>query len=270
MKVCTIKQISNTLFLIITNDSSIHYLFKIHYFFNQFHIDEINSTYKLISDNNFSPLIIPNIKGLYVSFYKDFVFSLQIFVEGKPFSSKCINLFAKRLADLHNLLNTYSNISVKNHFEKTVTDINEYASFYGYKNMLPIIDKVMTITKKKPKQLIHGDLHKDNIICYNNNIIFIDFDSMTIFSTIADVAFAGFRCFGLKKKYLYKFVDLYNQYNPPYKIEINYLWHFLVYMILQRILFIVIENDKGNKIWMTDLDNQKYYLSIILKQLNYT
>ena len=33
MKVCTIKQISNTLFLIITNDSSIHYLFKIHYFF---------------------------------------------------------------------------------------------------------------------------------------------------------------------------------------------------------------------------------------------
>ena len=265
-----IHKMSNSLFLITTKESSsVQYLFKIHLLFDLSQMDQINSIFQLVAEKHFSPLIIPDKKGLYISFYYNYAFSLQIFMEGNSISLENKDLFAKRLAELHKFLNTCSDISVNNHFDRTVTDMNQYALFYGYEKLIPILDKVMTIKKNTPEQLIHGDLHANNIICCNNNIFFIDFDSMTFFLTIADVAFAGFRCYGMNKKRLYEFIHTYNQYNPPCPVNKAYIWHFLVYIILQRILFIHIENDKGNQLWITDLENQKNYLSIVLRQLNY-
>ena len=269
--VSEINKISKSVFLITTkNSSSNRYLFKFHLLCDQRQIDQINSIHKLLSDHHILPLIIPERKGLYISLHKNYVFSLQIFLERKtPVFFHVKSLFAKRLAELHNFLNSCSNISVKNHFDRTVTDFHRYALSYGYDNLLPIIDKVITITKNNPEQLIHGDLHTGNIFCCNNKIFFIDFDSMTKFSTTADVAFAAFRCYGMKKEYLYEFIQMYNKYDPPFTINKSYIFHFLVYIILQRIFYILIENEKGNGLWINDLENQKKYLSIVLKQLDY-
>ena len=179
---------------------------------------------------------------------------------GEKINSEYEKLLAKRLAQLHTLL--YSNISesIENHFVRVVVDMKKAALCYGFGNLLPIIKAVEDMSVAFPKQLIHGDLHVKNMVFHQGNVYFIDFDSATLSHAILDVAFAAFRCLNAIPSKMDQFVSSYNTSCPPFQISRKYIWHFLIYAVLQRILFICTR-------WMTDMDNQLRYLDTLFMHL---
>ena len=229
---------------------------------------KLSIIYKIVSQNDFTPKIVPTKQGAYIGKSENLIFSLQELLTREMINPAYENLLARRLAELHSLL--YSQISdpIKNHFTRTVVDIKTSAFYYGFEHLIPLIKEAEDMAARLPKQILHGDLHSENIIFHKGRVFFIDFDSATFFNTVFDVVFAAFRCLRGDPEKMYQFVKSYNDSSPPCQIEKSFVWHFLAYAILQRILFIFIERDNGTTAWMRDLDNQKRYFYTVLKRLD--
>lgn len=152
--------------------------------------------------------------------------------------------------------------------------------------ILKEIDLIISASKKREKfkqnlsksnfkkQLVHHDIHPDNIIFKNNKVVAIlDFNSMRKGLQIDDIAFAGFRFATFKlsninevKKLLNIFVDTYKQHYDLDKKSIEFLNYFILDQILSRLSFIIQKRYLANSnLWINDYDKFIKLLKIALK-----
>lgn len=222
--------------------------------------DELSSIYSVCSREGLIPEILPTIDGKGLGKTDAHIFSVQDYMKEKGNRKNPLEMFAKRLVDLHLQLDKLNIKAIENHADRVVCDIHSAANAYDLDVFLPAIDKADKIVKDYPMQVIHNDLHPQNVIFHNDQMYFLDFDSARSFVPISDVAVASFRFSNGNPNIIYQFVDFYNSCNDCFQISKSHIWYFLVYKFLQNILFILIEKDSGNSSWMWDLENQKKYL----------
>ncbi|WP_319577725.1 phosphotransferase [uncultured Desulfobacter sp.] len=133
---------------------------------------------------------------------------------------------------------------------------------FGYEFLESKIKRVQQMTSSHSSQIVHGDLHQNNIIQVEDNVLFLDFDSCTHFLPQSDLAFCAFRMYDLRKEETKAYLQAYHA-EAGHRLEINHrdLTDLIIYTILQRIFFIKKEYKMGNKMWIIDLKNQESYLS---------
>ena len=85
---------------------------------------------------------------------------------------------------------------------------------------------------------------------------------------LSDVAFAAFRLCQGQPDRVSIFIEDYNSAHPPVLVADGHILPFLIYNILQRLLFILVEAQAGRREWMVDLNNQKQFLSLPLDRLS--
>jgi hypothetical protein len=122
------------------------------------------------------------------------------------------------------------------------------------------------------KQLIHFDLHPNNILFRNMSVnLFLDFNSMRKGYLIEDILFCGFR-FGCQidsnPKIIYNLLHTFlkKYFNKEIKYTDKDLNYFLSRSILYRICFIMRHHFFFNSnLWISDFNNQLKYLKLIQK-----
>lgn len=150
--------------------------------------------------NNFSkniPLI--GEKGFSVNIGGN-IYSLETFIEGGEFSGDKMKYFSKlgeSIGKMHNDLNSI--FKRKSHLENilfqsgdSLNESNLISMYLDLENSMDknpfLLNQINELIKKEipkkirllPKQLIHGDLNKSNIIWYNQNSSIIDTESLRI------------------------------------------------------------------------------------------
>jgi len=171
----------------------------------------------------------------------------------------------RRVARLHQVLSSARISHLYNHFQKAVPDIKGAAKKYGYAYLVPILEQGEETFRARPRQVIHGDLHVQNILHKGNEILFIDLDSACLSIPIIDVAFSAYRVFGLREEKIKAYVGAYNRTSPGREIGYEDLWRGLLYCIIQRICFLLHEREKGIFEWIWDLKHQRRYLQEVLR-----
>ena len=263
LKVLNVKKVNSNVFHITTSNDD--YILKVHHHLCKKYFHEFSTIYRMASANNLSPQMIPTKQNFLINKKYGTFFSVHKFLKNEHIIFDLKSL-SKRLSKLHRKLFELKITVLDNHFDR-LFDVREKAIEYGYISHLPMIDNLMSFLEKANKQIIHSDLHMNNLIFHNNCIYFLDFDSSTYSHTIFDVVFLAFRCVSFEQNKIHEFVALYNQFNPPNKIDTRYIIPALIYLILQRILFIMVKKEQGNLQYMYDLGNQKKYLSYITKSI---
>jgi len=224
--------------------------------------------YSICSRNGLVPLFVKSKDQKSIVDHSGVFFSLQMKMSNRVKGLDPV-LLAQRVAKLHATLQTMQVNAMENHIQKSVEGMLSLAAKYGYGGLITIIKKVNKIVEDGPNQIIHGDLHVGNIIKSNSIYYFIDVDSANKFHPISDIAFSAFRIFGFDEKKIKKYIDSYNEQSNGLAVHYQkYMWHFVVYNILQRILFIKVQNDRGNSRWLYDLDNQERYLKDVIEYCN--
>lgn len=174
-----------------------------------------------------------------------------------------------RIGVLHRHLATLPFRDMRNHFQKTVRDMPDLADRYGYGALLPVVRQAETLIHSTGSQVIHSDLHPGNLLKTGQGIVFLDFDSACWASPLIDAAFAAFKFFHDRPGKIPGFLAGYNESPARGRLKPEEIYPVMVFNILQRILFIKIERDKGNDIHMWDLSNQESYLEkavVLLKR----
>ena len=132
--------------------------------------------------------------------------------------------------------------------------------------------KIKKINLKK--QLIHGDIHPDNVIFKKHKVsAIIDFNSLRKGFPIEDIAFSSFRfsCFhsyniNKIKKDIQQYIDIYKLYNNIEEKEVELLPLFLRHTFFQRLSYIIRKRyfDNSN-IWIKDLEKQLFLINLVKK-----
>jgi len=229
---------------------------------------QLNALYGVCSGCGLAPRVLPNKDGNYLSRDKNQVFSLQEYMDCTPFSEPYLDAVSEKLALFHHHARGVNAEGVKNHLERVVTDMKASAVKYGYENLIPIQEKVEGLSSVAELQIIHGDMHRGNVIISDDNVLLIDFDSCTSSPVVSEVAFAAFRLCDGRVREMKRFVETYNKSSKGCQVALGDALYFVVYNVLQRVLFILIRNGEGDSQWMYDLENQKGYLAKGLEILN--
>jgi len=243
------------------------------------------------------PIPIYNIRGKYFEQTSN-VLLLKYF-EGEFFDGTKLEIIdlAKNIAKLHKVL---SNISITYNFH---TNSNQYdpLTFQEFEKINTVIDKKYEInqfdrnvrknmrflikeTKKDDKisqeikkvkfkkQLIHHDLHPENVIFNKNKVaVILDFLSMQKGFRIEDIAMASFRFALFKtknhmkiKKIIKLFVNTYKENNNVHDSEIYYLEYFFRHETIRRISFILKNYYfRNSDLWNFDFKKHTENLKII-------
>lgn len=124
------------------------------------------------------------------------------------------------------------------------------------------------------KQLIHCDLHTENVI-FNNNMVatIIDFIDMRKGKKIEDIAFASFRFASYKTnninaiiRKIRLFIDTYKFYNEIEEDELFYFKHFFIHEMLRRLSYILRKRYFHNSdIWSMEYDKIFNFLKLANK-----
>jgi len=251
--------------IILIKISGERFAFKFHNELIRPNIAKISQLYSVCSENGFTPRLTLTREGDCIGTSAGNIFSLQKYLKNDTINYNSMEVLSKRLAELHNLFVKMKDLNIDNHLSRTVCNIRESASKYEYHFLLSVVDEVEAVLENSQYQLTHGDLHSGNMILHQGDVFFIDLDSANTFVSISDVAFTAFRVFDGDPSKMEGFVEAYNAHNPPHLIERHLIRSFIIYNILQRILFILIERDGGHRQWMIDLDNQKRFLNTAMK-----
>ena len=211
------------------------------------------------SEAGITPRLVASDQGNYLVRQEGSVFSLQESVQddGGEIMPEALG---RSVARLHATLCSLSIPGFKNHLQRAVTDIEALATEHGYARFLPSIKKVLHMEKSSPLCVIHGDMHRSNIIASGGKLLFIDFDSANIFLPASDVAFSAYRIFGPDAGRINEYVGQYNRHAVSSEVNMEDLWHLVIYNIVQRILLILIDARDGSGTWLWDIPNQERYL----------
>ena len=129
-------------------------------------------------------------------------------------------------------------------------------------------------TKMLSKQLIHRDIHPNNVIFKNNFVeAIIDFNGMRNDYLISDVAFTCFRfaMFNTKdlkkiKKILNIFLKIYLEKNNKIEKELEYLKYFFIFEMLGKLSMILrCRFFYNSNLWMIDFEKNLEYLKLAEK-----
>ncbi len=154
-------------------------------------------------------------------------------------------------------------IKIKNNFNNIVKQIKEINK----------IEKNID-SKQLSKQLIHRDIHPNNVIFKNNFVeAIIDFNGMRNDYLISDVAFTSFRfaMFNTKnskkiKKRLNIFLKTYVENNNKIEKELEYLKYFFIYEMLGKLSMILrCRFFYNSTLWMIDFEKILEYLKLTEK-----
>lgn len=170
-----------------------------------------------------------------------------------------------RVAKLHGCLAALPIPSMDNHLQRSVRPIGRLADRYGYSAYGAILNRVERALNDSSPQVIHGDLHPQNLICTRAGYRFIDLDSACVFLPASDVGFAAYRFFGADLRLIALYLLGYNLLSPGRPVTVEDVRNFVIYNILQRILFIHVENGRGDDSHLWDLPNQERYLAQVSK-----
>lgn len=132
--------------------------------------------------------------------------------------------------------------------------------------------KIFSKNKFFEKQLIHFDLHPNNVLFVNNSVkLFLDFNSMRKGNIMEDILFSGFRfayCIDSNPKIIYNLLDefLKKYFNNHIDYSDEILNYHLSTCILYRICFILKNHFFSNSdLWLSDFNNQLKYLKLANK-----
>ncbi len=221
--------------------------------------------YALASNKGLIPTVRPTRQGRLLAQDEGLIFSVQ---EHKKNASKRppeLGLVSARLARLHAVLADLETEPFCNHLQRVVPDVAAAAKAWGYGRLVPFINQAQEILTQERPQVVHGDLHPGNVIFDQREVWFIDLDSAATLAAASDVAFAAFRFGGLDG--FEEFVRGYNRAGPPQPMSPRGLASLVVYQVLQRLLFILIEAAAGREEWLVDLENQKRFLNLATQRL---
>lgn len=238
---------------------------------------------------------IKNKKNLF--FDKEKKYYVTKYYNGKTFSGKIeeIKNLAKTTATLHKCLKktkikysfrpdsknykllTNNEIkNIKKILNKNEIDPKIKKNFCYIENQIKKIENMKNNinTKYLNKQLIHRDIHPNNVI-FENNIVkaIIDFNGMKKDYLISDVAFTSFRFAmhntkNLKKikKRLSIFLKLYLENNDQIKQELKYLKYFFIIETLGKLSMILrCKFMYNSNLWEIDFEKNLEYLKFAEK-----
>ena len=236
-------------------------IFKFHDPLNLQNHKTLNSLHAICVKHNIVPAIIPCKDGEFIRCINGQMFSLQEYID---YESCCPERFledvGKRLAFFHQVICKVQAINLKNHLQRTVPHIEDAATRYGYGRYLPTLANVQELLTRHPSQIVHGDVHKANLLVHDNKVYFIDLDSACSMPVEYEVIYASYRLTGGNMQLMEKFIESYCRHNQAVTIDLKTHLCFLVYHFLLRILFILIWAERGENKWVADLENQKMYL----------
>lgn len=256
------KRVNNNIYSF--SYKSENYLFKWHNHKTLNNVDKINKVYKEVNKNKLIPYMMETVSGNLLETNKNNIFSIQKELIGDSPNPYDISILALYLAKLHSCMNKINTGKITNHFEEKIGNIEKKIQEYGYNDVLNIIIDTEEYIKNNKKQIVHGDLHKSNLLISNEKIYFLDFDTAHHSLVETDVAMISYRVCGTDKSLIVKFIDKYNRYSKK-RLKFDTVIKFLVRLILQRILFIQICINNGINDWIWDLNNQKKYLKDAMK-----
>lgn len=245
--------------------------------------------------------VVEPIKNKKNSFFdREKQYYITKFYDGKTFSGKIeeIKNLAEATANLHKILNKtkikylfrpdsqnykfLSKYEIKK-IRKILNERNLDRFDLNIKNNLNNIEKqINKINKMKRKitikrlnkQLIHRDIHPNNVIFKNNFVeAIIDFNGMRHDYLISDVAFSSFRfaMFNTKnpkkiKKRLDIFLKIYLKNNNKIENELEFLKYFFRYDMLGKISMILrCRFFYNSNLWMIDFEKILEYLKLAEK-----
>jgi len=233
---------------------------------------------------------IKNSKGQYVNYSQKYF--LTKYYPGKTFSGNKNELLSisKELATLHKILSKYPlpfnfRLNQKNYRILTINELNKISKIIDKKNSFYLLDKsilknlkylykilsefenLTSITKipNQKIQLIHHDLHPNNVIFGNNKVsAIIDFSNMRKGNVLEDIFFTGYRFSSFNnqsdkhlKKNLFLFLDNYLKYNSVKPISEELFRFFLTKKFLERLSFIMRKNYfSSSDAWVFDFNYQ--------------
>jgi Ser/Thr protein kinase RdoA (MazF antagonist) len=221
---------------------------------------------------------------------------LTKYVKGSIFqdTKKEIQDVAKNIAILHKILRKNKidyNYRTNQKFYKILTDMElkniekeivnkskkDRADIKILKNINYIKKRISTHRdldgkiKGLKKQLIHNDLHPENILFYKNKVTgIIDFNAMKNGDILEDISFASFRFASYhnsdSQEIIIKmkiFLDNYSKTNKIDGVDLNQLNYFTDMKIFERISYILKKKYFiKNPSWEQDIDKQLNYLNI--------
>ena len=250
-------------FSVISNERPL--IFKFHDPLIVPNLAKLDKVYQICAEGKLTPELILNRQGRALFQANGWIVSLQI-KKNRENASIEPDRFGLRVSKLHHLLKLLNFDEMANHLQRSVTNIAYLADRYGYKTMLPMLKRVEKLRLNKAHQLIHGDLHQGNVISSEGEYFFIDLDSANVFVPFSDIGFSAFRIFGFESDPIEAFMNAYNHHRAGEPVTRNLIFDFAVYNILQRILFIRSELERGNDCHLWDLSNQENYLAQVFEK----
>ena len=241
---------------------------KIHHSLSRPNFHSLSEVYALCSQERLIPRVHPTRAGALLGRTADLVFSVQDYLAPDHRAPAVPQVVAPWLARLHVVLSRLDSGPLANHLQRVAPDLLSTAEQYGYGRLRPFIEEAEEAIRLETSQVVHGDIHPNNVISRAGRAWFIDLDSATTLVAASDVAFAAFRLCQGQPDGVSIFVEGYNSAGPPVQVADGHILPFLVYNILQRLLFILVEAQAGRPEWMVDLDNQKRFLSLALERLS--
>tara|TARA_B110001454_G_scaffold191748_1_gene191595 strand:+ start:330 stop:1325 length:996 start_codon:yes stop_codon:yes gene_type:complete len=245
--------------------------------------------------------IVEPIKNKKKSFFdREKRYYVTKYYDGKTFSGKIeeIKNLAKTTATLHTILNktkikytfkpdlqnykflTNDEIKkIRKILNKRKLDQTDLRIKNNLNNIEKQINKIKEMgksvdTKMLSKQLIHRDIHPNNVIFKNNFVeAIIDFNGMRKDYLISDVAFTCFRfaMFNTKdpkkiKKRLNVFLKIYLEKNNKIEKELEYLKYFFIFEMLGKLSMILRSRFFYNSnLWIIDFEKNLEYLKLVEK-----
>lgn len=282
--------------------------FVLRYLTNDSSLTQIEKMCKILnhcsSKNACVPEPISNKHGNYT--HKKLPIYVTKFYYGHTFSknTKQIQDFAKNLAILHKILSqnkVYYRYQQNSLLYKILTpnELEEIKKIIHKKNYIDNYDQLIiqnylflmgklignrkrsgVITRLNlQKQLIHYDLHPQNILFKNDKVsVILDFNSMRFGYVMEDVSFASFRFayFTTKDidnltKLIHLFLEQYLMYNKIESKQLSQYDYFLSNMLLSRISYILKNRYFHNlNSWLTDLSKNLHFLHSANNLVNIT
>lgn len=214
----------------------------------------LERVFQVIGDKHLGAQYILSKSGKLINISQNLAFSIFHYIPG--FSATKEQDIIPSLVSLHQTLGSINGHTLKNHFNREIGKLSQHLIEFNLAHYHPIISSVEQIAQSYPKQIIHGDLHKGNIIVNQTDVRFIDFNAAKYWLPYSDVSFCAFRHCDNDYNFYIQFIMKYSALSGKEPIEIGTACALTIYEILERIVFILLKSKQGDTYWEIDLDNQ--------------
>ena len=228
-------------------------------------ITAVAGAMEVLGKAGLGPRVFPDRDGNFLHWNDGSVFSLQEWKPGRPLTSTDAWEVAETLATLHQVLDQATVPETSDHKAAGVYDLSEQAAAYGFREEAEFASRALRDLTALPRQTVHGDTHPGNMLRIENAVLFLDLDSLHTGWPAEEAAFTGFRLLGPDTEPTTEFARRYAASNPHAGLTPEAVGRLALLAIMRRLLFILVERDRGEGRWLDDLDNQTAYARAALE-----